>query len=53
MKKQSFTLTTFLASAIFLIHEILKTDQKMAGAKKVITIESQFFHTRQSREEIF
>ena len=28
-------------------------DQKMTGAKKVICVKNQFFHARQSHEEIF
>ena len=28
-------------------------DQKLAGAKKVVTIKNQFFHARQSPQRIF
>ena len=51
-KNWFFIVTTFLAPANFLIHEILKIDQKMVGAKKVVTMKSQFFHIHQLREGI-
>ena len=44
---------TFLAPVIFSIHEILKKYQKMAGSKKVIRVENQFFHVCQPHEGIF
>ena len=53
MKKLIFTLMTVFAPAIFLIHEILKNDQKMTGAKKVAKIENQLFHACQPCEGIF
>ena len=52
-KSDFFTLTIFLAPAIFSIHEILKKDQKMTGAKKVVITKNQFFHACQPREGIF
>ena len=36
---------TFLAMVIFLIHEILKKNQKMTGAKKIKILKYQFFMT--------
>ena len=51
-KTDFFILTTFFAPVIFLIREILKSDQKMAGAKKVVTMKSQFFHIHQPCEGI-
>ena len=52
IKKLIFHSNNFLAPAIFLIREIFKSDQKMAGAKKVVTMKSQFFHIHQPREGI-
>ena len=47
------TLLTFLAPVIFLIHEILKKDQKMTGSKNFIGIKNQLFHAHQPLKEIF
>ena len=52
MKKLIFYSNNFFGSGLFLIHKILKSDQKMAAAKKVVTIKSQFFHTHQLRKGI-
>ena len=40
------------ALVIFFIHEILKIDQKMVRAKKVVTMKSPFSHIHQLREGI-
>ena len=52
-KNWFLTFMTFLAPVIFSIHEILKKYQKMAGSKKVLKVENQFFHVCQPRERIF
>ena len=52
-KNWFFTLMTFLASVIFSIHEILKKDQKMTGAKKVVKLKNQLFYACPPCEEIF
>ena len=52
-KNWFFTLTTFLLPAIFLIHEILKKDQKMTGAKKVVKVKNQLFYACSPCEGIF
>ena len=44
---------TFLDPVIFLIHEILKKDQKVTGSKKFIRVKNQFFHARQPCKGIF
>ena len=51
-KNWFFTFTTFLAPAIFSIHEILKKDQKMTVAKKVAKVKNQLFHACQPCERI-
>ena len=43
-KNWFFSFTTFLAPAIFLIHDILKMDQKMTGAKKLIEVKGLHIH---------
>ena len=45
MKKLIFGYYNFFRSSYFSIHEILKMDQKMTGAKKVIGSENQCFHS--------
>ena len=52
-KTYFFTLMTVFAPVIFSIHEILKNDQKMTGAKKVVKVENQLFDACQPCEEIF
>ena len=54
MKKMIFfCFNKFFGSGPFLIHQIWKEGQKMAGAKKVVRIKNQFFHARQPRKGIF
>ena len=48
-----FTLLTFFAPLIFLIHDIWKIDQKVTGAKKVIVVKNLSFHACEPCEEIF
>ena len=45
MKKLIFRKTNFFGSSHFLIHEILKNDQKMTGAKKVKILKNQLLYT--------
>ena len=45
MKKLIFGYNNFFRSSYFSIHEILKMDQKMTGAKKGIGSENQCFHS--------
>ena len=52
-KKWLFTLTTFLAPAIFWSIRSQKVGQKVAGAKKVVITKNQFFHAHQLRKGIF
>ena len=52
-KNWFFSFTTFLAPAIFLIHDILKMDQKMTGAKKLIEVKNKLFHAHLPCEGIF
>ena len=52
-KKWFFTFITFLAPVIFLIHDILKKDQKMTGAKKFIKAKNQLFKACQPCKGIF
>ena len=52
-KTDFFTLMTFFTPAIFSIHEILKNDQKMTGAKKVVKVENQLFDACQPCKGIF
>ena len=52
-KNWFLTLMTFLAPVIFSIHEILKKDQKMTGAKKVVKVKNQLFYACPPCEEIF
>ena len=44
---------TFLALAIFLIHDVLKKDQKMGGVKKIVKVKNQLFHACQPCKGIF
>ena len=45
MKKLIFLVSQlFWALAIFLIHDILKKDQTMTGAKKLIEVKNKLFH---------
>ena len=53
MKKLIFYLSNFFGSGHFLIHEVLKNDQKLTGAKKVKMLKNQLHHAHQPREEIF
>ena len=52
MKKMIFSILTFLAPVIFWSFFKDISDQKMTKAKKVTYMKNQFFHGRQSREEI-
>ena len=53
MKKLIFDFNNFFGSGHFLIHQIGKRGQKIAGAKKVVKIKNQFFHARQPCKGIF
>ena len=45
--------TDFLLKQIFLIHQILKNDQKMTRAKKIVKVKNQLFHACQPCKGIF
>ena len=51
--KKLILFETFLAQAIFLIHDILKKDPKMTGAKKLIEVKNKLFHAHLPCEGIF
>ena len=53
MKKVIFYFYTFFGSGHFLIHDILKKDQKMTGAKKIIKAKNHLFYACQPCEGIF
>ena len=53
MKKLIFYYYNFSGSGPFLIHQIWKTGQKIAGAKSVVTIKNLFFDARQPCKGIF
>ena len=52
-KNWFFSFTTFLAPASFLIHDILKMDQKMTGAKKLTEVKNKLFNEHLPCEGIF
>ena len=52
-KTDFLLLRFFLVPAIFSIHEILKKDQKITGAKKVTKVKNRLFHACQPCQEIF
>ena len=53
IKKLIFCSDEFFGSGYFLIHEIIKSDQKVTGANNVKMIKSLFFYARQPCEGIF
>ena len=53
MKKLIFRKSNFFGSGHFLIHEILKNDQKMTGAKKVKILKNQLLHACAPRVKFF
>ena len=53
MKKLIFQFYNFFGSGHFLIHDILKMDQKMTGAKKLIEVKNKLFHAHLPCEGIF
>ena len=50
MQKLIFHKSTFFGSSHLLIHEILKNDQKLTGAKKVKILKNQLLHACLPRE---
>ena len=52
-KNWFFTFSTFLAPAIFLIHDVWKNDQKVTGTKKVLILKNLSFHAYWSCKGIF
>ena len=53
MKELNFQLSNFFGSGHFLIHTILKNDQKLTETKKVKILKNQLLHACQPRKGIF